>query len=440
MAIKWLPVRGATTYSFGGGANDVRVLNEASTLNYWLDLGGGNDYALLAAGNDFVVGGKGSDFIQGGAGDDVIYGGLVDSSHVVRKSERDILVGDALSEPTSFGHDVIVGASGTTPGNPLRTEAYGDTMSLGSGQTGGDDEIFGGSCANNFLFGDAETLGPNSTGGADRMDSGEFTTTIMYGDGEFLSGGTTLGVDVATGGNDTLWVSGSSTAAVYGDGSELFFNSVGGDDRIDGGIQSFNTLVGDAGRMWDGSQGGNDTIEGGFHAGSNLLVGDAMVRMIDSSGVQAVCGDDVLYAGFADTDTTVMVGDVVELIDADTVFGDDLLYAGRGNDLMFGDFRYQSDFEPTVGGADYFVFDGGIHGHDSIGDFDAAEGDKIYLLVASDEDIAVLTSQIIITLDNGSDVIHLSTADGSLDYVRVVGVSDLQVGVDIIVATALPIL
>jgi Ca2+-binding RTX toxin-like protein len=170
MPVKFIPVRGATTYSFGGGGNDISVLSEDDTTSYTVSLGGGNDTALLGAGNDTVFGGSGSDTLIGGRGNDTLYG-----------------------------------ASGSANYTNI---LYGDAASLSGTAVAGNDTLLGGQNATNTLYGDAGTIIGTARAGHD---------TLIAGDGP-AAGMVTQGNDILVSGtgNDVLW---GDTA--FADGARL---------------------------------------------------------------------------------------------------------------------------------------------------------------------------------------------------------------------------
>jgi Ca2+-binding RTX toxin-like protein len=317
MSIYYLPTHGKTVYSFGGGSDDVQVTSLSDATSYRVDLGGGNDSALLGAGDDVVVGGKGSDSIYAGGGNDEIYGGEMNANISVKggKVETDFLVGDYKSNNApviaAMGADTIHGATGSAS---LVSTIYGDT-----------DGMVG-------------TL-PAHLGEAPPI-------TVVAG-------------------NDVIF-GGSGTNNIWGDSWRIATDSTGGNDVIYGGTGAANLLVGDC--DWSIGICGNDLIFGGA-GGTNEIYGDA--RKV---GNYATGGDDLLVAG--DGAVNYMYGDALIAEQPIVAFGRDELRAGTGTDHMWGDYGTASGTLP-IGGADVFRFDGGIFGQDDINDFRHADGDTI---------------------------------------------------------------
>ncbi|WP_420002980.1 calcium-binding protein [Arenibacterium sp. LLYu02] len=93
-----------------------------------LDLGAGNDFALLGAGDDTLFGGLGNDTLIGGGGDDDIVGGY----------GADTLLGGG-------GHDILIGGAGR---DRLLGAAGADVLVAGRGR----DVLIGGKGADDFVF------------------------------------------------------------------------------------------------------------------------------------------------------------------------------------------------------------------------------------------------------------------------------------------------
>jgi hypothetical protein len=360
MSIYYLPTRGKTVYSFGGGDNDVRVASLLDTTNYGVNLGGGKDSALLGAGQDLIIGGKGSDFIYGGGGNDLIYGGEMGANIFPRggKSETDFLVGDYISNnapvTAAMGDDTIHGATGSTSLNSI---IYGDTDGMigtlppGLGQpppitvVAGNDLLFGGSGVN-YIAGDSWRIATDSSGGNDTIFGGDGAVNFLVGDCDWSIG-------------------------------------ICGDDVIFGGIGGINE---------------------GWPA-TNEIYGDAR-----TVGNHATCGDDLLVAG--DAAVNKMYGDALIAEEPVGAFGNDELRAGTGTDHMWGDYGTASGTMP-IGGADLFRFDGGIFAQDDINDFRKADGDTI-LFGGDSSDFGITTS-------NGNTVFTDYATGGVLTVIGVVG-------------------
>ncbi len=110
-----------------------------------IDLGAGDDAAVLFAGDDFAYGGAGADNISGGVGNDTVYGG--DHNDLLKGNQNDdTLYGDA-------GNDVLKGGDG------IDTVYGGDGDDNIQGEAG-IDTLWGGAGADRFVFSDGD-LGGN---------------------------------------------------------------------------------------------------------------------------------------------------------------------------------------------------------------------------------------------------------------------------------------
>jgi hypothetical protein len=384
MPIKYIPIRDKTVYSFGGGANEVRVLSSSDTTNYWVDLGGGDDIAVLGAGNDTIIGGKGSDTIDGGQGDDTIYGGI-DGSLTARNGEFDRLSGDTAVTQVNggyvFGDDTIYGAVGSSL---FQSQIFGDnTGMIGGGLQCGNDDLWGGS-GFNYIYGDANQLFGGAIGGNDwlRLYGGS-SNDFLYGDARYLAG------TGARGGDDHIELShvvGEGQA--FGDSHE-FQSGFGGDDYLQGSgnAGASSLLWGDAYHISTPDYSGPTTAIAGDDVlvalgGYNQLVGDAtvvngsLIAPNDFAGGTVTLGDDILDASGAASGSIVFMWGDAYLIYANSgstiTCGDDTLKAGMGADTMRGDYEATvSDGGSSTRGADTFIFSGlAQSGGDVILDFE----------------------------------------------------------------------
>ncbi len=106
-------------------------------------------------------------------------------------------------------------------------------------------------------------------------------------------------------------------------------------------------------------------------AGDDLIIGSAAADDVSGGG-----GDDVIRGGGGDD--TLRGGD-----------GDDVIHGGEGNDLIVG--GYGLDILYGGPGADRFVFDLEASETDQIADFDPAQGDEIWVLLAESAEARKIT-------------------------------------------------
>ncbi len=275
----------------GDGADDVTGNDAANTI----DLGIGNDIALVGAGNDSVLGGIGFDTIEGGAGDDTLLGGNGADS-LMGGDGADLLEGGA-------GYDQIQGGDGNDRilAGSTADRVYGgdgdDWISGGSNEGITVDGLWGEE-GNDTIFGDGGFDLLDGGAGNDLLDGGDQADNLLGGDGnDILRGG--LGLDRLFGGaGDDLAEGGEGNDGLFGeDGDDLLYGEAGNDNFFGGSGNDFLSGGED-----------NDTMDGG--SGFDTLDGGT--------------GDDEMFGRF----------------NADTfVFSD-----GHGNDTI-GDFSALNDFE-----------------------------------------------------------------------------------------------
>jgi Ca2+-binding RTX toxin-like protein len=113
--------------------------------------------------------------------------------------------------------------------------------------------------------------------------------------------------------------------------------------------------------VWTGTDGNNlisgsatkDYLEYHGLGGNDIILGGPGDNLIDGGD-----GDDILYGGG----------------------GTDILLGGKGNDILTGGSGTANDILTGGPGADTFRFSSSGGGINKITDFNAAEGDKIYLI------------------------------------------------------------
>ncbi len=223
---------------------------------------------------------------------------------------------------------------------------------VGSGNT---------AAAQNFLY-----------GGADIITGSAFADTLLgFGGADSISGGD--GFDMIDGhaGNDTIDASGGNDTVRGFEDNDVINGGVGNDD-VNGNM-------------------GEDTVRGGLNTdivrggqGNDLVYGDDG----DDIHVNGNIGDDVVYGG--DGNDSVFGGQ-----GSDTLYGDfgvDRLSGDLGNDILFGGES-----------ADRFVILAG-GGVDWVGDFSAAEGDRIQLVPGAAYTVENVGGQAFIGLGGGHGI------------------------------------
>ncbi|MEO8115757.1 MAG: calcium-binding protein [Phenylobacterium sp.] len=226
------------------------------------------------------------------------------------------------------GDDVYDGRTGTLSG-VLHAGDGADSVAGGASSEG----LFGDAGADTIVAGaGADTVGGGA--GDDQLDGGDGVDLLSY---EFADGRVT--VDLA---NNLAW-------------GALGIDPITGFEQVVGGVWG-DTLRGSI---------GSDTLSGGF--GHDSLAGDFGDDLIRGDGgadsLSGQAGQDTLEGGAG--------GDTIS-----GGAGNDLISGGDGSDSMSGDGGNDS----LTGGAGADVFhisaDGGA---ERITDFNAAEGDRVYL-------------------------------------------------------------
>jgi Ca2+-binding RTX toxin-like protein len=276
--------------------------------------------------------------------------------------------------------------------------------------------------------------------GNDRIDiGGDFASrTVIAGlDGD----------DVLVGGNNGLW-SGDYAIPNYlngGSGDDVVVGGafaddvVGedGDDRLYGGAGN-DALFGDAGRDHLHGGSGEDFLLGG--TGDDQMFGDGGNDRLDASH-----GSDIVHGGDGSDTVEYLWGDagvsvdlqaglvwesadgsfdhLVSMENAVGSFYDDVLRGSDGANRLTGDGG--DDVLTGGGGADLFAYRDGNAGHDTITDFNGAEGDRI--------DLSPIDTNAASIEDDAFSFIADAAFSGTAGEVRVVegrGGWDVAVDVD----------
>ena len=448
-----------TIESFGSfavffSAGNDRLFNTGTIIGNVL-LGVGNDLydgtaGFIAGrvdgstGNDTIIGGEFAETFRGGNDEDTIVAG--GGNDTIEGTDFDAANdiydgGDGIDtiELNADGNDITVDlAAGLASGGLFGVDTL---ISIENAVTGNGNDLLIGNDEDNYLYGGANNDTLIGGRGADRLDGGQGVDTADYSDADaavllFLDGRANwgdargdvmsnienlIGSDYA----DTLVGSDDANMIEGGAGADTIF-ALDGDDTIDGGAGS-DFLYG---------QDGNDVLMG---SGSpDRLDGGADIDTADYSNATSSVGIRLNGSpnfGFATGDTFVNIenltgsdfGDVIvgsslgQVLDGgdggDSIFaqlGNDTIIGGAGNDNLSGQ-----------GGNDVFVFEDGF-GNDTIGDFDAANGDEDIDLsgLSTITDFAQLQtggrmtqvgSDVLINDLNGNTITLINVVLGNLD-------------------------
>ncbi|HEY8571619.1 calcium-binding protein [Phenylobacterium sp.] len=224
---------------------------------------------------------------------------------------------------------------------------------------------------------------------------------------------------------------GATIAAVL-DGS--YFSSLAmdllgsfGDDSVTGGAGQ-DTLSGGAGLDLLKGDAGDDSLSGGGdfdylqgNMGADTLAGgeggDWVVGGKDGDRLSGDAGSDVVLGNLGND--TLEGGDDLDVIRGGQ--GDDLVLGGAGNDWISGD--RGADTMTGGSGADIFhTFDGA--GVDRVTDFNAADGDRVYLLPGTQYSVAQVGADTVITVTGaeGGQIVLSGVTLGSLPAGWIFGV------------------
>jgi serralysin len=294
-------------------------------------IGSGTNNVSIAVGVTIenVFGGSGNDTINGNAANNKLNGGAG---------------ADTVDESYSATWDV---------GYAFST---GSTVYLNN-----SSEVDSLTSVERILFGSGvDTVYSDGTVAVD--GGGNSNYLIMYGSGPFAvhldtTAASHFNLLYLSGGADTADVAGSTYAYMFG---------LGGNDTMTLGVAGGWAYGGD----------GNDMLSGSG-VGKDILLGEA-----GDDTIYAQAGDDVVYAGIGND--VVVGGDGNDIMWGEA--GNDILTGGNGNDFLIGQdgndyltFDYGTDIGYGGVGADTFCWSSTIQGADIVGDFNHAEGDKLYL-------------------------------------------------------------
>ncbi|MBK1841301.1 hypothetical protein JHL17_28240 [Azospirillum sp. YIM B02556] len=322
--------------TYGGSGNDTLTGTGAIT-GLAIDGGDGDDSIVGGAFNDTLTGGTGADALTGGDGDDVFY---IDAA-------------DRVEGGNGFDTVYVQG-----DGDIHLDLGYPGIERVFS--SGGNDNFFAGATAVEV------DAGAGAGAGDDNLSGGDGNDTFYGGDGnDNMFGGGGSDILVGGAGNDTLFGGDGDDVLIGGAGENVLFGEDGND--------SFYIDTATSARLFGGN--GDDTVIVRYAGGADLDISHSIEHFIGGVGNDSVTAD---YAYLAMT------------IDGED--GDDTLSGGSGNDTLSGgngDDRLRGGGGDNVlqggAGADLFDFSvsfggGSGDGNDVVGDFNAAEGDRIGLL------------------------------------------------------------
>jgi len=357
----------------------------------------GDDYAFGLGAGDRLTGNGGADTLEGGTSGDTLDGGAGDD-WLIGGTGADVLIGGAGFDLVAYWNatsGVVVNLALIGLGG----EAAGDTYS-------GIERIFG-SAFNDALTGDGQANQLDGWGGNDTLTGAAASDTLDGGMGnDLLIGG--LGADVLMGGAgfDAASYLAASSGVVLNLAQGGFTGEATGDvysgiERVIGsafndgltGDELANQLDGGNGADTLSGEAGNDTLDGGLGAdwliggqGADILIGGAGFDLAAYWGAAAGVVMDLALGG----STGEAAGDTYSGIERvfgsafdDALTGDGLgnqLDGWNGNDTLDG--RGGNDTLYGGAGADRFNFTG-AWGVDQVMDFNAAEGDQIFIQGAS---------------------------------------------------------
>lgn len=311
--------------------------------------------------SDGLMGGSGKDILQGGAGDDYIMGGIGDT--LDGGAGRDSV--ELRYDPNSNLHVTVDLANGIATG-VLGLTGFED-LSVQTGR--GNDHIVGGS---EFNY-------ANTQAGGDYV---EFKGHHNYAD---LNPGDFDDYDIYRGsdGVDQVWVGKRGDVDGGGGTEDVLGLRFYGPDAV-----TFDAIAetSSTGLVFTGFEQFNLYREDST-AGDNIRLGNSHDFFSGAGGddfVMGMDGNDVLRGGF----------------------GSDSLAGGDGSDTLYGD----SGHDDLAGGAgaDNFYFS---QGHDYITDFNAAEGDLIYISVDFQEDTHDTFAKLMANAEDTVAGLRLHSAD-----------------------------
>lgn len=357
---------GLAGYTLGANVEHLTYIGAAA----FTGTGNALDNRLIGGvGADTLFGDAGNDTLDGGAGDDSLVGGLGNDLYLVDNS------GDVVVELSGEGSDEVrTGLAAYSLGDNVEALTYAGSGSFTGTGNALDNQLTGGTGNDTLSGGD----------GADTLTGGIGDDSLIGGTGNDLYFVDSLGdqvIELAGEGTDevrtglavytlsdnveTLSYTGSGNFAGTGNALANLLQGGAGNDTLDGGLGA-DTLVGG---------GGNDVYRVDDAGDVVVEVAGAGIDEVRTSLASYLLGAEVESLTFEGTGSFAGTGNGLDNRltggagnDAlDGVGGNDTLQGGTGDDLLAGGL-----------GADLFQFAAG-DGQDTIGDFDASQGDRIGL-------------------------------------------------------------
>jgi len=394
--------------------------------------GAENDLLQGLGGDDVLEGHGGDDLLEGGEGDDYLAGGSVESLYNPAPGGRDTLrggLGDDTISSDIFDAEVSGGEGADLILVARPYELWDLAPVLSSVDAGGGDDrvwvggfnasdrivLLGGAGTNTLVLRDwrlpeirlnQSYEGPGVLALDFHVVEWDQTWARVHGGGLNERFNAHYGSDwIDAGGGDDVIFADAAGWHAYGD--DTVYGGTGADQITDYGGSNF--LWGGAGndriqggKDFDNTHGneGDDTVSGG--AGDDWVVGgkdqDVLYGEAGGDVVYGNMGFDTLWGG--DGNDVVRGGQADDLVHGEA--GDDWISGDRGNDTVVG----------GAGADSFHTFVGA--GLDRVTDFNAAEGDRVYLLAGTQYSVRQAGADTIVDLGNGDELILVGVTASSL--------------------------
>ncbi len=388
----------------------------------WLIGNGGANTLTGGEQPDTLVGGDGDDRLIGGGGTDLLIGGAGVDTAVFGFGSAAARVGVfgggtriAIQDPASNSGavldtiDLVEFTDGVRALGALTPTAH--VFVIHEMETFPGSGAFSPSLTSVAVPRSEVTLNVAAVAGrANRLTLDDGGVQVLASGFDTVTGGA-AGDTITTGGGDETVLGGGGNDLIRGEGGNDWLDGDAGDDAIYGGAGN-DSVRGLENDDWiDGGPGaddvngntGADTVHGGD--GDDLWVRGGR----DNDLVYGGIGNDPHVNGNIGNDT--VYGDDGD----DGVFGgqnEDVLYGGAGADTLSGDLGNDTLFGGA--GADVFVFRAN-GGADRVGDFSAAEGDRIQIATGVTWTVGTAPGgEALVTLSTGVSFTLAGVAPGAV--------------------------